>query len=41
MIYILGAAALVLEDYDHALARGATILGIVAGCGERGDGFHQ
>ncbi|TAJ28196.1 beta-ketoacyl-ACP synthase [Bosea sp. (in: a-proteobacteria)] len=36
-----GAGALVLEDYDHALARGATILGIVAGCGERGDGFHR
>ncbi|MFN3671715.1 MAG: beta-ketoacyl-ACP synthase [Bosea sp. (in: a-proteobacteria)] len=36
-----GAGALVLEDYDHALARGAAILGIVAGCGERGDGFHR
>jgi 3-oxoacyl-[acyl-carrier-protein] synthase II len=36
-----GAAALVLEDYDAALARGATILGFVAGCGERGDGFHR
>lgn len=36
-----GAAALVLEDYDSALARGATILGFVAGCGERGDGFHR
>lgn len=36
-----GAGALVLEDYDHAVARGATILGIVAGCGERGDGFHR
>jgi len=36
-----GAGALVLEDYDHALVRGATILGIVAGCGERGDGFHR
>lgn len=36
-----GAGALVLEDYDRALARGATILGIVAGCGERGDGFHR
>ncbi|MGL4974420.1 MAG: beta-ketoacyl-ACP synthase [Bosea sp. (in: a-proteobacteria)] len=36
-----GAGALVLEDYDHALARGATILGLVAGCGERGDGFHR
>lgn len=36
-----GAGALVLEDYDHALARGATILGLVAGCGEKGDGFHR
>jgi 3-oxoacyl-[acyl-carrier-protein] synthase II len=36
-----GAAALVLEDYDHAIARGATILAIVAGCGEKGDGFHR
>ena len=36
-----GSGALVLEDYDHAVARGATILGIVAGCGERGDGFHR
>jgi 3-oxoacyl-[acyl-carrier-protein] synthase II len=36
-----GAGALVLEDYDHALARGATILGVLAGCGEMGDGFHR
>lgn len=36
-----GAGALVLEDYDHALARGARILGLIAGCGERGDGFHR
>jgi 3-oxoacyl-[acyl-carrier-protein] synthase II len=36
-----GAGALVLEDYDSALARGARILGIIAGCGERGDGFHR
>ncbi|MDJ1159741.1 beta-ketoacyl-ACP synthase [Chelatococcus sp. SYSU_G07232] len=36
-----GAAALVLEDYEHALARGATILGFVLGCGEKGDGFHR
>jgi 3-oxoacyl-[acyl-carrier-protein] synthase II len=36
-----GAGALVLEDYDHALARGAAILGVVAGCGEKGDGFHR
>jgi 3-oxoacyl-[acyl-carrier-protein] synthase II len=36
-----GAAALVLEDYDAALARGAPILGFVLGCGEKGDGFHR
>jgi 3-oxoacyl-[acyl-carrier-protein] synthase II len=36
-----GAGAIVLEDYDHAKARGATILGILAGCGEMGDGFHR
>jgi 3-oxoacyl-[acyl-carrier-protein] synthase II len=36
-----GAGALVLEDYDHARARGARILGILAGCGEMGDGFHR
>jgi 3-oxoacyl-[acyl-carrier-protein] synthase II len=36
-----GAGALVLENYDSAVARGARILGIVAGCGERGDGFHR
>lgn len=36
-----GAAALVLEDYDHALARGAKILGIVEGCGEKADNFHR
>jgi 3-oxoacyl-[acyl-carrier-protein] synthase II len=36
-----GAGALVLEDYDHAVARGATILGVLAGAGEMGDGFHR
>lgn len=36
-----GAGALVLEDYDAALARGATILGFLSGCGEKGDGFHR
>jgi 3-oxoacyl-[acyl-carrier-protein] synthase II len=36
-----GAGALVLEDYDHAVARGAKILGVLAGCGEMGDGFHR
>lgn len=36
-----GAAALVLEDAAAAVARGATILGYVLGCGEKGDGFHR
>jgi 3-oxoacyl-[acyl-carrier-protein] synthase II len=36
-----GAAALVLESYDSAKARGARILGVLSGCGEKGDGFHR
>jgi 3-oxoacyl-[acyl-carrier-protein] synthase II len=36
-----GAGALVLESLASALARGAAILGIVAGCGERADTFHR
>jgi len=36
-----GAAALVLESLDSARARGATVLGILAGCGERADDFHR
>ncbi len=36
-----GGAALVLENAEAARARGATILGYVLGCGERGDGFHR
>jgi 3-oxoacyl-[acyl-carrier-protein] synthase II len=36
-----GAAALVLEDYDAARARGATVIGLVMGCGERADSFHR
>jgi 3-oxoacyl-[acyl-carrier-protein] synthase II len=36
-----GAAALVLESYASAKARGARILGVIAGCGEKGDGFHR
>lgn len=36
-----GAAALVFETYDHAKARGAKILGFLAGCGEQADSFHR
>ncbi len=36
-----GAAALVLESYEAAKARGAKILGVVRGCGERADTFHR
>jgi 3-oxoacyl-[acyl-carrier-protein] synthase II len=36
-----GAGALVLESYEAALARGAPILGVVAGCGELTDSFHR
>jgi 3-oxoacyl-[acyl-carrier-protein] synthase II len=36
-----GAAALVFEDFDHARARGARVLGIIEGCGEKSDSFHR
>ncbi|MEX6504939.1 beta-ketoacyl-ACP synthase [Jiella sp. M17.18] len=36
-----GAGALVLEPLAAAKARGATILGIIHGCGERADDFHR
>ena len=36
-----GAGALVLESYDAAVARGASILGVLAGCGELTDSFHR
>src|SRR6188472_712855 len=36
-----GAGALVLESYEAAMARGASILGVVAGCGELTDSFHR
>jgi 3-oxoacyl-[acyl-carrier-protein] synthase II len=36
-----GAGALVLESYEAAIARGAPILGVLAGCGELTDSFHR
>jgi len=36
-----GAGALVLESLEAATARGARILGVVAGCGELTDSFHR
>src|SRR6202050_2770121 len=36
-----GAAALVLEDFDHAKSRGARVLGILEGVGEKSDSFHR
>ncbi|RWN50826.1 beta-ketoacyl-ACP synthase [Mesorhizobium sp.] len=36
-----GSGALVLESLEGALARGANILGILRGCGEKADDFHR
>jgi 3-oxoacyl-[acyl-carrier-protein] synthase II len=36
-----GAAALIIENYESAKARGATILGVLSGCGEMADSFHR
>jgi 3-oxoacyl-[acyl-carrier-protein] synthase II len=36
-----GAAALVLESLEHAMGRGAKLLGVVEGCGELADSFHR
>src|SRR3970040_2107807 len=35
------AAALVLESYHSAKARGAEILGLVRGCGDKADDYHR
>jgi 3-oxoacyl-[acyl-carrier-protein] synthase II len=36
-----GSGALVLESLDSAVSRGASVLGILQGCGERADDFHR
>src|SRR3979411_533939 len=36
-----GAGALVLESYEAATARRATILGVLAGCGQQTDSLHR
>ena len=36
-----GAATLVLESLESAIARGARVLGILKGCGEKADHFHR
>lgn len=36
-----GGGALVIESLAHARARGAKVLGVLEGCGEKADGFHR
>jgi 3-oxoacyl-[acyl-carrier-protein] synthase II len=36
-----GAAALVLEDYDSAVARGAEVLAVIRGAADKNDDFHR
>lgn len=36
-----GSAALVLESLESAVKRGAKVLGIIKGCGEKADDFHR
>jgi 3-oxoacyl-[acyl-carrier-protein] synthase II len=40
-VFAEGAAALVLEDYDAAVARGARIHAIIRGVAEQADDFHR
>jgi 3-oxoacyl-[acyl-carrier-protein] synthase II len=35
-----GAGIVILEEYEHAKKRGATIYGELLGCGATGDGYH-
>lgn len=36
-----GSGAMVMESLESAVARGANILGIMRGCGEKADDFHR
>ena len=36
-----GAATLVLESLEAAVSRGAKVLGLISGCGEKADDFHR
>ena len=36
-----GAAALVLETLESAVRRGATVYGLILGCGDKADDFHR
>ncbi|MDO9418673.1 beta-ketoacyl-ACP synthase [Pararhizobium sp.] len=36
-----GAATLVLESLEAAVARGARVYGVIQGCGEKADSFHR
>jgi 3-oxoacyl-[acyl-carrier-protein] synthase II len=40
-VFAEGAGALVLEDYDAAVARGARIHGVIRGVAEQADDFHR
>lgn len=36
-----GSATLVLESLEAAVSRGARVLGVISGCGEKADDFHR